>query len=229
MPSVKPPKCQLCPLKSPRSASCALWKAPKYQLCTVKSPKVPAVPTEEPPKWPFQAWKDCQCSPLSSVYSMQVGQLWCLWHKLVKRIFDNKKHGKTKRQFSFLFLLRTEYICLLVAGGLELSSGYQPGRITPGKLVVFSKIVVVFPFNILQNIFIFKKVNFNLSGQFEYSRFNGRLRPSHAETLCNEDPVCGAFTYKVCMYQRKICFFSSVYFDFVWWLARLNVKRKQNM
>ena len=114
-----------------------------------------------------------------------------------------------------------------------MSSGYQPGRITPGKLAAFSKIVVVFS---IQNItkYIYpgvenKKVNFNLSGQFEYSRFNGRLRPSHAETLCNEDPVCGAFTYKVCMYQRKISFFSSVYFDFVWWLARLNVKWKQNM
>ena len=49
-----------------------------------------------------------------------------------------------------------------------MSSGYQPGRITPGKLAAFSKIVVVFS---IQNItkYIYpgvenKKVNFNLQG-----------------------------------------------------------------
>jgi hypothetical protein len=35
------------------------------------------------------------------------------------------------------------------------------------------------------------------TGQYEYPDLNGRMRPSEAAAICDADPVCGAFTYKV--------------------------------
>ncbi len=56
------------------------------------------------------------------------------------------------------------------------------------------------------------------SGQFEYPDLNGRLRPSQAETLCNADPGCGAFTYKVRFFYEFSPFtFSIAKYVLVFW------------
>ena len=52
------------------------------------------------------------------------------------------------------------------------------------------------------------------SGQFEYSELNGRLRPSQAEALCNADPVCGAFTYKVILIRKYTLIYVKVHVAF---------------
>ena len=34
-------------------------------------------------------------------------------------------------------------------------------------------------------------------GQYEYSALNGWMTPAEAKDLCEKDPQCGGFTYKV--------------------------------
>ena len=41
-----------------------------------------------------------------------------------------------------------------------------------------------------------------LEGQFEYPALNGWMTPGRAKEICDQDPACGGFTYKVC--SRKL-------------------------